>query len=111
VLTLEVQKHPHVTVLRCAGRIVHGDGADDLLRAVKAQDQRDLQIDLSKVATIDAGGLGVLVELERWARDTNRTLQLINPTKRVLEALETTGLSSVLQVCTGTTQPSRDDAA
>jgi anti-anti-sigma factor len=111
VLRLEVQNHPHVTVLRCAGRIVRGDGADDLLRTVKAQDKRDLQIDLSKVAAIDAGGLGVLVELERWARDTKRTLQLINPTKRVFEALEATGLSSVLQVCPGNTPPRRDDAA
>ncbi len=98
VLTLEVQNHEHFTVLRCSGRIVHGDGADALLRAVLSQDRPHLQIDLSGVNAIDAGGLGALVALERWARDGNRTIQLTNPSKRVREALETTKLSAVLQV-------------
>jgi ABC-type transporter Mla MlaB component len=66
VLTLEVQNHPHVTVLRCSGRIVHGDGADTLLRAVMSQVKRHLQIDLSGVETIDAGGLGVLAAFRRF---------------------------------------------
>ncbi len=99
VLTLEVQNHPHVTVLRCSGRIVHGDGADTLLRALMSQDSRHLRIDLSGVKAIDAGGLGVLVALGKWAKDGNRTIQLTNPSKRVREALETTKLISVLQIC------------
>jgi anti-anti-sigma factor len=98
VLTLEIQNHPHLAVLRCSGRIVHGDGADDLLRAAMSQDQRHLQIDLSGVESIDAGGLGVLAALEKWAKDGNRTIQLINPSMRVRQALEATKLSSVLQV-------------
>jgi anti-sigma B factor antagonist len=99
VLAIDVQDFQEATVLRCSGRIVHGDGADDLLRAVMSQDKRHLQIDLSKVDTIDAGGLGVLVALEKWANDGNRTIQLTNPSKRVREALEATKLISVLQVC------------
>jgi len=98
MLTMYIQNHPHMTVLRCLGRIVHGDGADALLRAVMSQDKRHLQIDLSGVETIDASGLGVLVTLEKWAQDGNRTLQLANPSKRVREAIETTHLSAVLQV-------------
>jgi anti-anti-sigma factor len=86
-------------VLRCTGRIVHGDGADTLLRTVMFQDDPHIQIDLSGVNAIDAGGLGVLAALERRARDTGRTIQLMNPTKRVREALDTTGLSAVLQIC------------
>ena len=98
VLTLEIQNHPDFAVLRCSGRIVHGDGADDLLRAAMAQDKRHLQIDLSGVESIDAGGLGVLAALEQWAKDGNRIIELLNPSIRVREALETTKLSSVLQV-------------
>jgi anti-sigma B factor antagonist len=109
VFTLEIQDHPHVTVLRCSGRIVHGDGDGTLLRAAMSQDKRYLQIDLSDVDTIDASGLGVLVALEKWAKDGNRTIQLTNPSKRVREALETTKLSSVLQVCP--TIQDCDDAA
>ncbi len=99
MLTIDVQDFQNATVLRCSGRIVHGDGADTLLRAVMSQDRPHLQIDLSGVNAIDAGGLGVLAALEKWAKDGNRTIQLTNPSKRVREALETTKLGSVLQVC------------
>jgi anti-anti-sigma factor len=98
VLTLEIQNHTHLAVLRCSGRIVHGDGADDLLRAAMSQDKRHLQIDLGGVESIDAGGLGVLAALEQWAKDGNRTIELINPSMRVRQALEETKLSSVLRV-------------
>lgn len=98
-MTIDIQDSQEATVLRCSGRIVHGDGADTLLRAVMSQDKRHLQIDLSQVDTIDAGGLGVLAALGQWAQDGNRTIQLMNPSKRVRKALETTNLSSVLQVC------------
>ena len=99
MLTLELRNSPHGPVLCCSGRIVHGDGADTLLRAVMSQDKRHIQLDLSAVKAIDAGGLGVLASLEQWARDTNRTIQLINPSQQVREALEATHLSSVLRVC------------
>ena len=98
MLTLKIQNHPHLAVLRCSGRIVCGDGADDLLRAAMSQDKSHLQIDLSGVESIDAGGLGVLAALEKWAKDGNRTIELVNPSMRVREALEATKLSSVLQV-------------
>jgi anti-anti-sigma factor len=98
VLTLEIQNHPHFAILRCSGRIVHGDGADELLRAAMSQDKRHLQIDLSGVDSIDAGGLGVLAALEKWAEDGNRTIALVNPSTRVRQALKATKLSSVIQV-------------
>jgi anti-anti-sigma factor len=98
VLTLEIQNHPQLAVLRCSGRLVHGDGANELLRAAMSQDQQRLQIELSGVESIDAGGLGVLAALEQWAKEGNRSLELVNPTARVREALQTTKLSSVLRV-------------
>jgi anti-anti-sigma factor len=111
VLRLEIHSSPHLAELRCSGRIVQGDGADDLLRAVMSQDKRIIKIDLSGVNAIDAGGLGVLVRLERWAKEGNRTIELINPRKRVREALDTTGLSAVLQIYPTAAQRSAHDAA
>jgi anti-anti-sigma factor len=98
LLKLEIQNHPHLTVLRCSGRIVHGDGADTLLRTAMSQENSDLQIDLCDVDAIDASGLGVLARLEKWAKEGNRTVQVINPTGLVREAIEATHLNSVLQV-------------
>lgn len=98
MLKLIIQNRPDVTVLRCSGRILYGDGADTLLRTVMAQDRRNLQIDLVDVDGIDASGLGALVALERWAIDGNRTLHLTNLSKRVADAIETTRLTSVLPI-------------
>ncbi len=101
MLKLDVQNSRQVTVLRCSGRIVKWDGADDLLRAVMSQNSPRIQIDLSGVRVIDAGGLGVLARLERWGRDTDRTVELVNPSKPVWDALAATELNSVLQICRG----------
>ncbi len=98
MLSLEIQNHPQYAVLRCVGRIVRGDGADDLLRAAMSQDKSHLQIELSEVESIDAGGLGVLAALEKWAEDEHRTIELLNPSTRVREALQATRLNSVLQI-------------
>ncbi len=77
---------------------MRGAGADVLRQAVMGQGKRRLVIELSGVESIDAGGLGVLVELHNWAQDRNQSVQLVNPTRRVRELLEMTRLHSVLQV-------------
>ncbi len=97
-MLLEILNAPGIAVVRCSGRIVQGDGTADLLWAVMSQESHHIQIDLSGVNAIDAGGLGILVALEHWARHGDRTIELVNPSKRVREALEITGLGSVLQV-------------
>ncbi len=94
----EIHDAPEVAVVRCSGRIVQGDGTEDLLRAVMSQESAHIQIDLTEVSIIDAAGLGVLVALENWARREYRTIELVNPSKQVRTELETTGLNSVLQV-------------
>jgi anti-anti-sigma factor len=98
VLKLEVHELPLVTILRCSGRIVYGDGSDTLVNAVMSKDTRYFLLDLSGVNAIDAAGLGALVALERWARSENRTIHLANLSKHIREVLEISGLSSVLQI-------------
>ena len=97
VLTTEYSLQ--VTVLHCYGRLVHGDGAQALRQAVMSQDENHFAIDLSGVAAIDAAGLGVLAELEKWATARGGAIQLLNPSARVLEVLKATGLNSVIEIC------------
>ena len=109
MLKLIIQNRPDVTVLRCSGRILHGDGADTLLRTVMAQERRNLQIDLLDVDGIDASGLGALVALEKWAIEGKRTLHLTNLSRRVADAIATTQLTAVLPISSG--ERDCDDAA
>jgi len=97
LLILKLENHPDYTLLRCSGRILRGDGADELLQVVKAQADRNLQIDLGDVEAIDASGLGALATLEKWAAEQGRTLQVVNPMGIVREAIEATHLNFVLQ--------------
>ncbi len=98
MFTLNVERTDNFAVLRCSGRITRGHGADALLWAVTAEDKCHIVVDLGGVTTIDAAGLGVLAQAERLARDSNRTLQVVNASKHVHKVLEITGLSSVVRV-------------
>ncbi len=104
MLSIQTQVSDQLAVLWCTGRIVRGEEATMLRDAVLAQDRESVVIVLSNVDEIDAGGLGVLVELEQWAQTNHRKLKLLNPVRRVREVLEATHLYSVIEVC-------RSDAA
>jgi anti-anti-sigma regulatory factor len=45
-------------------------------------------LDLSEVSAIEGDGLGVLLLLQRWARDRHIQLKLFDPIKSVRERLE-----------------------
>ena len=109
MLTLEFQHQPHANILRCSGRILHGDGAETLRYAVMSQEVRYIELDLSNVDAIDASGLGTLVGLENWARQNDKTIQITNASRRVLDAIEITRLTPVLMP--GELVSDRDDAA
>ncbi len=102
MLTIAVQESPEATVLHCSGRIVCGDGTDILRRIAFAQRHKpELLIDLRQVRSIDASGLGALVDLWHWIHETGRRLKLLNPSARVREALRVTGLTSLLDIYDG----------
>jgi len=61
---------------------------------------KHLILDLSDVSSIDAGGLGELVELRQWAIDSARTFTVLNPSERVRELVVATNLQFVLDVTT-----------
>ena len=87
-------------VVRCVGRIVSGQEANVLRLAVLSQVKRhSVVLDLAMVESIDAGGIGMLVSLERWARASGLSLKLMNPTLQVREVLELMNLDSVFEIC------------
>ncbi len=98
MLTLEVKRTPDVTVVECSGRIVRGKEVDRLIETVKAIDHRLVVLDFAAVSKIDAAGLGALAELARSAGSQRRSLQLVNPSKRVRDILEKTKLTAILPI-------------
>jgi anti-anti-sigma factor len=100
MFNVTVQKLGDASVLRCQGRIVVGDACLILRNAVLSQRRsRMLVLDLARVDSIDAGGLGVLLGLRQWARSGSRMFKLMNVTKTVEEILELTHLQHGFEFC------------
>jgi anti-anti-sigma regulatory factor len=83
MLNVNVAKIGELAVLGCEGRIVERESAYKLREAVTAQtDARIVVLELSEVRAIGGGGLGMLVSLQRWAREHNiRFLLSIPPSQ------------------------------
>ena len=100
MLKITVQRLGDTSVLRCHGRIVAGEAGSILLNAVLSQlHTRMLVIDLARIDRIDAGGLGVLLDLRESARSNAIMFRLMNATKKVEEILERTHLQRVFEFC------------
>ncbi len=88
MLTMHVENLNDLTVIECKGRIVTSDAVFELRDVVRAQvTARIIALDLSDVKAIGGGGLGMLVVLDRWARDNNIQFKLFSPSRAVLEGL------------------------
>ena len=98
MLSVAIENSGSTTVLRCSGRIVAGEEAWSLFDTVSSLKNRSaVVLDLTRVTSADARGLGVLVFLKRWASIADVNLQLI-PSKMVQELLDLTGLSSEFEL-------------
>jgi anti-sigma B factor antagonist len=88
----------NVAVFCLQGRMVNGETA--LLReAVDTQSSVSmLFLDLSGVSTIDASGLGLMLDLRRLTQSRGIRFKLMNVTKAVSRVLEVTRLDSVFEI-------------
>ena len=90
-----------VAVLCLQGRIVNGE-TETLRNAVHSLSEVSAVIlDLARVTTVDAGGLGVMLELREQAESRGIRFELMNVTKLVSRVLEVTRLDSVFQIASG----------
>lgn len=88
-----------VAVVGCSGRLVRGAALDEFRRRLEQlQHVRVLVLDLSEVEQLDAGGLGALLLLRRWALQQSAQMKLVNPSAFVRSVLEATHLTSVFEI-------------
>jgi anti-anti-sigma regulatory factor len=88
MLKVNIDNIGDLAIVECDGRIVQSDAAFKLRDAVTSQsDARTVVLELTEVHSLEGGGLGMLIFLQRWARDHDIRLKLFNPSKSVRERL------------------------
>ena len=90
-----------VAVLCLQGQIVNGE-TEALRKTVHSVSGVSAVIlDFARVTTVDAGGLGVMLELRELAESKGIRFELMNVTKQISKVLEVTRLDSVFQITSG----------
>ncbi len=93
----------NVAVLSLQGQIVTGEM--DVLRNVvqSLSGVSAVKLDLARVSTIDAGGLGAMLELREQAESRLIRFELMNVNKQIGRVFEITRLDTVFNITTGFT--------
>jgi anti-anti-sigma factor len=98
-LEYQIERIEDVAVVRCSGRMVRGAALDAFRRRIEQLGRlRVLIVDLSEVGQLDAGGLGTLLLVRRWAVQNSAKLKLVDPPVLVRRILEATRLTSVFEI-------------
>ncbi len=101
MLNVHAKKLGTVAVLCLEGQIVNGE-TEILRNAVDSVSEvSSVILDLARVTTVDAGGLGVMLALREQAESRGMRFGLMNVTKQINRVLEITRLDSVFQITTG----------
>jgi anti-sigma B factor antagonist len=100
MLKIHVKKLDRVAVLCLEGQIVIGD--TEILRGAvrSASDSSDVILNLSEVTTLDAHGLGVLLQLREETLAKGIQFELRNASKRLYRVFELARLNTVFQIST-----------
>jgi anti-sigma B factor antagonist len=98
MLKVHTRKLGNVAVVSVQGRIVNGE-TSSLREEVSSQlNSRSVVLDLSRVNTIDASGLGLMLSLHKQAETKGVGLKLMNASKFVCQVFEITRLNTVFEV-------------
>lgn len=101
MLNLHAKKLGTVAVLSLQGQIVTAE-TQTLRSAVQNLSEVSvIKLDLARVTTIDAGGLGAMLELREQTESRGIRFELMNVTKQISRVLEITRLNSVFRITAG----------
>jgi anti-anti-sigma factor len=101
MLKVHARNLGNVAFLCMQGQIVNGE-TEALRKAVDSQSHvSTVVLDLAQVSTVDAGGLGVMLELREQVQAKGISFKIMNVSKLVGRVLEVTRLDSVFEVASG----------
>jgi len=98
-LKFQVECLQDVVVVNCSGRMVRGTALDQFRRRIEQLERvRVLVLDVAEVDHLDAGGLGTLLLVRRWATRNSVRMKLVNPPVFFRTLLEATHLTSLFEI-------------
>lgn len=101
MLNVQAKNLGNVAVLSLQGQVVNGE-TEILRSAVQAvSGVSTLKLDLARVTTIDAGGLGAMLKLREQAEARGIRFELMNLSKQILRVFEITRLNCVFRITAG----------
>ena len=98
MLKVHAKKLETVAVLGLQGRVINGD--TEILRdaVCSVSGSNAIILDLKDVTTVDAHGLGVLLELRQQAIAHGTRFKLMNISQPLIKVFEITKLNSVFEI-------------
>ena len=98
MLNVNVKKQGSIAILNLQGQIVNGQ--TDILRDTveSLSGVNAIKLDMARVNTVDAGGLGVMLQLREQAESMGMRLELMNLSKQIRRVFEITRLDSVFRI-------------
>ncbi len=101
MLNVHAKKLGTIAVLYLEGQIVNGE-TEILRNAVYSLlETSAVVLDLARVTTVDAHGLGVMLDLRSQTNAKGIRFELTNVNKQLMRVLEITRLDSVFQITSG----------
>ena len=98
MLEVQAKKLETVAILCLQGSVVNGE-TEILRNAVYSLSQvSGIILDFAGVTTIDAGGMGVMLELRAYAESKGIRFELMNVSESVRRVLEIVRLDSVFRI-------------
>jgi len=88
-------------VVDLAGKIVVGDGTEQLLETANAfvrQGERNVLFNMSEVSFVDSAGLGVLVKCNNTVAESGGRIKLVNVSSRIRDLLRITNLYRLFEI-------------
>ena len=98
MLRVHAQKLGDIAFLGLRGGVVAGDTARLRSKVESLAGVNTIVLDFARVNRIDAGGLGVLLELREQTKARKVEFKLMNVTRLVKQVLEITRLDSVFEI-------------
>ena len=99
-LNIDVSRTKDIAIVRCRGRIVFGEEADELRRVILGllKETRRIVLNLAWIDYIDSSGLGVLVATFISARHHGATIKLATLGPKARQLLTTAKVDQLFEL-------------